>query len=691
MRNSRQPKIALSNSISLLWQQPVRPNNDRIVFLVLVALVALVALPIAACSSKPVDVSQAKEPSAPATSGDATTSNDAITSTADAGENSARYVGTQACVKCHDKQYRSYLQSHHSRSLAKASVDDEVVGETWNHPLSHRAYEILARDGKLWHRETLLESKQRVASDESEAEPDSSSDQLVLAEFPIELVIGSGKFAKGYLVSQGKYLLQSPVTWYANGQIYGMSPGYDTPSHAGFGRVVTDQCLFCHAGLVSRVGENPNVFEIHELAIGCERCHGPGEQHVKHFEAIDQGIASDGSGLFEDSIIHPDKLTRLQSESLCGQCHCQGEAAVSVAGKQDWDFRPGDDYASIKMNYDAGVGDQSTARFVGHFPQLHQSMCYQGSTTMTCVTCHDPHHHPAGEQRHELHRQQCLSCHQDQACGVPLDDRIERAQNRCVTCHMPKTQSEVPHTSTTNHRIAVYPLDREGADGGKDDRNLLKSPQVLALQNAPAEMAQGQVARMRALGTYWLYRKHVDEASMRGLGPKSGREMQKVVQSGDADADVYAALAMLTFMQIQSIPNQAENESVVADMWEWAMGFAQETLRLESKPLESRATALEIAGRYFYRAGQHQQSVAVFRELTSMRRRKFDWATLGISLAQIGDKKGAETALRESIRINGGDPDLYETLAIVIGRDDPAEARKLNAIARHLRQTVALE
>ena len=604
---------------------------------------------------------------AQATSADAATSKDVITSTAaGARENSANYVGTQACVECHDKQHRSYLQSHHSRSLTKANVDTEAVGQTWDHPLSHRSYEIVRRDGKLWHREMLLEPERRDASDESE----SSSDPFVVAEFPIELVMGSGKFAKGYLVSQGKYLLQSPVTWYANGQMYGISPGYDSPSHAGFGRVVTDQCLFCHAGLVSRLGENPNVFKIHELAIGCERCHGPGEQHVKHFEAIDQGIASDDIGPLEDSIVHPGKLTRLQSESLCGQCHCQGEAAVSVAGKQDWDFRPGDDYASIKMNYDAGVGDRSTTRFVGHFPQLHQSMCYQGSTTMTCVTCHDPHHHPAGEQRHELHRQQCLSCHQDEACGVPLDDRIERAQNRCVTCHMPKTQSEVPHTSTTNHRIAVYPLDKEVGD--EDNPNMLKSPQVLALQNAPAEMAKGQVARMRALGTYWLYRKHVDKASMRELGPKSGREMQNVVQSGEGDADVFAALAMLTFMQIQSIPNQAENASVIANMWEWAMGYAQEALRLESKPVESRATALEIAGRYYYRTGQHQQSVAVFRELTSIRRRKFDWATLGISLAQIGDQKGAEAALRESIPINSGDPDLYETLALVIGRANPA-------------------
>ena len=164
---------------------------------------------------------------------------------------------------------------------------------------------------------------------------------MVLAEYPIEYVIGSGKFAKGFLISAGHFLLQSPVTWYAKTQSYGMSPAYDSASNAGFGRVVSDECLFCHSGMVSRVGENPNFFTIDELAIGCERCHGPGQQHVEHFEALAGGSSIDEVKPFQDSIIHPGKLNRLQSESLCGQCHCQGEASVSVAGKQDWDFRPG--------------------------------------------------------------------------------------------------------------------------------------------------------------------------------------------------------------------------------------------------------------------------------------------------------------------------------------------------------------
>ena len=142
---------------------------------------------------------------------------------------------------------------------------------------------------------------------------------------------------------------------------------------------------------------------------------------------------------------------------------------------------------------------------------------------------------------------------------------------------------------------------------------------------------------------------------------------------------------MLTFMQVQSVPGGPESEAIIANLWDWAMGYAQESLRLEPKPTETRATALEIAGRYFYRAGQFPQSVGVFRELTKIRRRKYDWATLGISLAQIGDLKGAEVALRESIRINGGDADLYETLALVIEGSDPAEASHLNTIAARIR------
>ena len=651
---------------------------------ILVLMALSIALSVAGCSRESgpsAPQSGAGSSASPNISDDAVQDDTSLVSSVATG--AADYVGSQRCIACHQKRHESYLQSHHSRSLTKVDAEAETTGVTLDHPPSHRRYEIINRDGKVWHRETLLQSQASADASDGGGEP------LVIAEFPVDYVMGSGKFAKGYLVSSGPFLLQSPLTWYAGSESYGMSPGYDSPANAGFGRAVTDECLFCHSGMVSRDRDNRYFFTIEELSIGCERCHGPGKQHAEHFQAIADGGKVDPRQPFHDSIIHPGKLSRLQSESLCGQCHCQGEAAVSVEGKREWDFRPGQDFALFKINYDAVNRDEENTRFVGHFPQLHSSKCYQESTTMTCVTCHDPHHHPQGEARHELHRQQCLTCHQDETCGVPHSQRVSRAENRCVECHMPRTRSEVPHTSTTNHRIAVYPnamrADDQG-DGEPAERGQLTQPRVLALQDTPAGMSTQQAARMRAVGTYWLYRKHVEDPEMRELAHMAGSALQEVVQAGRADAEVFADLAMLTYMQIPSIPPGPNREATVADMWDWAMSFAQEALQMGQSPSEAREMALEIAGRYFYRAGQHQQSAAVFGELTQIRRRKEDWAMLGISLAQLGELKRGESALRESIRINGGDADLYETLAIVIGQSQPQEATELNATARRIRQ-----
>jgi predicted CXXCH cytochrome family protein len=501
--------------------------------------------------------------------------------------------------------------------------------------------------------------------------------------------MGSGKFAKGYLVRDGRYLLQSPVTWYAGGTAdsekgtLGISPGYDSPANAGFGRAVTDECMFCHSGTLTR-SDNRHFFTVTELSIGCERCHGPGETHIKHYETIAQSGPDAVDPAFRDSIVHPGKLNRLQSESLCGQCHCQGEAQVPVAGRSEWEFRPGDDFARFKMNYDSVVGDQPNTRFVGHFPQLHASKCYQGSETMTCVTCHNPHQHADGQALVDLQRQQCLQCHQDESCGVPLPDRIARNENQCVSCHMPRTKSQVPHTSTTNHRIAIY--DDASAATVRLPNQAAQEIHIAALQYPPAEMTEGEAARMRALGAYWLFRKHLGDPRMTSLARTAGDSMQQVIQSGHGNDEIHANLAMLTFLQIPMVPPGPDQQATVTSLWEWAMGFAQQALEQESTSSESREAALEVAGRFLYRAGQHQSAASVYAELTKRRRRKEDWATLGISLAQLGDLNGSQSALRESIRINGGDPDLYETLAIVLGQSDREEATRLKAIADRIRR-----
>ncbi|QDT12946.1 tetratricopeptide repeat protein [Planctomycetes bacterium K23_9] len=591
-----------------------------------------------------------------------------------------QWIGSESCRECHTDRHESYQQSHHSRSLTAVDASTEKLDDKILHERSHRKYEVTKRGDTVWHIEKLLERS------------GDSTEPLTLSEFPIRYVMGSGKFAKGYLVADDDYLLQSPLTWYAKSQQYGMSPGYDTPMHGSFSRAITDQCLFCHAGHVERRDNNPHHFTIHELAIGCERCHGAGGDHVKHYESLAGKELPSQTPPANASMINPTKLSREAVQSLCAQCHRQGVAPVSAPGKQDWDFQPGQDFAAVKFNYDLIKTDPPTNEFVGHFAQLGESKCYQQSQ-MTCITCHSPHQHTSGDALHNLHRQQCNSCHQseDQSCSLELQTRIDQAQNRCVSCHMPKRDSSVPHTSTTDHRIAVHNSVAHRPPNGAPEAEptLLKKPVVYPLQDVPESMTQQQADRMRALGLFGLFRMNVGNPNMESLFNDANRALTQIASSGQGDEAVFAAMASLTQIQSQmSVANRTE----AAQKHEYAMRCAQEAIRLNelapggSHPTESLGDAMEVAGKYFSSIGQHQLAARVFQDLTAIRRRKYDWATLGLSLGKIGDNVGAAKALRQAIHIHAGDPDVYEILAIVLKSTDPTEAERLNRIAARLRE-----
>ena len=82
------------------------------------------------------------------------------------------------------------------------------------------------------------------------------------------------------------------------------------------------------AGTLNRY--EPPIFQGH--AIGCERCHGPGELHVE------RGGVSAGPDL---TIVNPGRLAPALRESVCQQCHLQGWFRFPRAGRDSFDFRPG--------------------------------------------------------------------------------------------------------------------------------------------------------------------------------------------------------------------------------------------------------------------------------------------------------------------------------------------------------------
>jgi hypothetical protein len=77
-------------------------------------------------------------------------------------------------------------------------------------------YQVVRQDGRLWHRELLL---------------DGQPDEATLAEYPLKYVIGSDRHARTYAAEVDGFLVESPLTWYASRQRWDLSPGYDRPGH----------------------------------------------------------------------------------------------------------------------------------------------------------------------------------------------------------------------------------------------------------------------------------------------------------------------------------------------------------------------------------------------------------------------------------------------------------------------------
>ncbi|MFO0890681.1 MAG: cytochrome c3 family protein [Isosphaeraceae bacterium] len=290
----------------------------------------------------------------------------------------------------------------------------------------------------------------------------------------VRFVLGSGQQAMSFLVERGEgYLFASPVTFYTEGRSWDLSPGYRR-GNPHFERPVRPGCLYCHANQAELVEgtENryrPPFFRGH--AIGCERCHGPGADHVR---------APDSAR----GIVNPADLEPPLREGVCQQCHLQAEARILRAGRWWTDYRPGrplHEFIDVYLKTD----QDGQNRFIGQVEQMYASRCFRESRgTLGCISCHDPHREPRPEERVRHFRDRCLGCHarddggptsgsQGSDAGPCSLSRAERtrqnAADSCIDCHMPRSASRrILHTATTDHTVPRDPI--RPHPPGPDDR-----------------------------------------------------------------------------------------------------------------------------------------------------------------------------------------------------------------------------
>lgn len=358
------------------------------------------------------------------------------------------YVGDAACASCHREIASKYRQHPMGQSLAPiaqaTAIENYAPG--LNNPFTALGfrYQVTRQGERVIHGESFI---------------DALSLEVVRYDSEVNYALGSGQKGRSYLIDRQGYLFLSPITWYPQKAIWDISPGYNARNHPHFGRPVVAGCLFCHANQVDAVETTANRYRepiFQGTAIGCERCHGPGELHVQRRRADEPVEAID------DSIVNPRHLEHALREAVCQQCHLQGAQRVVRRGRGLFEYRPGmptDFFFSDWVKAGASDGE---GKFVGTVEQMYASRCFResrGENKLGCISCHDPHELPGADMKDSYYRERCLNCHAQRGCSLPPAKRQALGKpDDCVACHMTKTGSDVAHTAVVDHRILRAPL-----------------------------------------------------------------------------------------------------------------------------------------------------------------------------------------------------------------------------------------
>lgn len=514
-----------------------------------------------------------------------------------------KYVGDQVCANCHHHHVESYSQHPMGQALAPtaAATRIERYEQAAHNPFiaSSLHYDIQRRDNRVFHRQWG-------------ADPDNKP--LAEIEAEVHFAIGSGARARSYSVNHDGYLFQSPVTWYPQGGRWDLSPSYEIWNQH-FSRPIMPGCLFCHCNQVEHVPDTVNRYRqpiFLGYAIGCERCHGPGELHVQRREAGERVKGPD------DTIVNPARLEHSLREDVCHQCHVQGEQRIVARGRSDFDYRPGLPLHLFLMDFVDGREERDQFKFVSSVEQLRSSRCYLASQEpkkLGCVSCHDPHRHPRPEEKIAHYRGRCLQCHTDTSCSLPEAVRREKSkEDSCIACHMPRLRSEVNHTAITDHRVPRRAVDAVPA--GPMQRATPGPSDLVPFHRNRASPDDEEVSRNLGLAVMAMVDRRPPEAVERQYAEAALPLLERAFQRDDRDWPVCHARANALWGVGRHEEALSAFEAILSEKpdFETALHGAG-NLALERNRLEAARSYLERAVRVnpWRRHYHHGLAVASFR------------------------------------------------------------------------------
>ncbi|MGH9375432.1 MAG: cytochrome c3 family protein [Terriglobia bacterium] len=323
----------------------------------------------------------------------------------------AYYVGSKACEMCHEAIYQRWEKTPMANVVRDPRAHPDAIVADFSKPnplVKFTKADIALVYGSIW--------KQRYFKKVG----------INYYVLPAQWDIAHHKWLP-YFVKNGE-------DWWA--------PLYPSDNMK---RPTGPLCDGCHS-----VNYNIYTHTVTEWNVGCERCHGPGSEHVKN------------PAQYLTNIINPARLDYVDANDVCIQCHVQGRPLKNPIGAEFYDWPVGfhvglrlADYWKLE-NHNLGEtnfyyfadGTAHKNRMQGN--DYVQSLMYRHG--VTCFSCHDVH---GTDNYAELIKParsnaMCLECHSPGSPNGPYTSTIEEHThhklgspgNECISCHMPKIEKE---------------------------------------------------------------------------------------------------------------------------------------------------------------------------------------------------------------------------------------------------------
>jgi tetratricopeptide (TPR) repeat protein len=328
------------------------------------------------------------------------------------------------CATCHRQIYESWKRTPMANASGPAAQG--FIPADFTHATSGVHYRMILDAGQLW----LTYER-----------PNAPPDRALSGKVALRYYLGSGRRGRTWIFEREGYWYEIPINWYAKKHLWDMTPNFLDARNMPLTLPVDPGCLHCHASNVQEsLPDARNHFSGSPFVRGgilCSSCHGDPSHH----------LAAHGKG----PIVNPAKLNPVLRDSVCLECHLEGEVAVIRPGQRLSAFRPGADLFDEAVYFEDGRKAGPGGRATSQWESLLESACRRASgDRLTCTTCHDPHSSPTAEDRVAFYRSKCLACHAALATGH------HSGNPDCTSCHMPREETEdIAHEQVTDHRIQI--------------------------------------------------------------------------------------------------------------------------------------------------------------------------------------------------------------------------------------------